>query len=128
MGKPAVKQNDQVTGQCTGHQIPAPNGSPMAAPPMPFAAKLLDTPASTVFVEGQLAVVEGASGPNLPVHAPVLHASDPQVSDQSAKIEKGSSSVFFDGHPAAYSGCTTSICVTRQGSVMGTASTVLIGA
>lgn len=129
MGQPAVKLNDTVTGQCAGHTIPAPNGAPTAAPPMPFSAPLLQQLTTTVKVEGLPAAVEGSSGLNTPPHTPPLHPSDPQFApiQQKAEVTKGSSTVNFDGKPAAYSSCQASICTSRQGMANGTASTVLIG-
>lgn len=127
MGQPAVKANDRITGQCAGHQVPAPNGSPMPSPsPLPFSAPLIRGLATSVMVQGSPAAVEGSSGYNTPPHVG-LHPSDPNLvpTTQEGKVTRGSSTVFFGGKAAAYSGCQTQICL-GPGQITGSASTVLI--
>lgn len=130
MGTAAVVQGDKIVGTCPMHKIIAPNGSPMPAPPMPFSSPLLQKLATTVKIGGKLAAVEGSTGINTPAHTPVLHASDQFMVPvkQQGSVVKGSSSVFFDGKPAAYTGCQVQCCAkTPPGQVAGTAATVLIG-
>ena len=131
MGQPAVKINDQVIGPCQPglHQIIGPGGSPTPSPaPLPFMGPLTLQLTTTVFVEGGPAAVEGSSGINTSPHVG-LHASDQHFAPnlQEAKVTVGSSTVFFDGKAAAYSGCQTSICFQMPGQLTGTATTVAVG-
>jgi uncharacterized Zn-binding protein involved in type VI secretion len=130
MGTAAVVQGDKVVGTCPMHKIPAPNGSPMPAPPMPFSSPLMQKLATTVKIGKKAAAVQGSTGINTPAHAPVLHPSDQFVAPpkQQGQVVKGSGTVFFDGKAAAYTGCQVQCCAkTPPGQVAGTAATVLIG-
>ena len=128
MGQPAVVLNDQIIGTCPVHQIPSPTGSPMPSPPLPFAAPLTIGLATTVFIAGSPAAVQGSSGYNTPPHVG-LHPSDPHMAPptQVGHVMVGSTSVFFDGKPAAYTGCQVTMCVQVPGQVVGSAATVMIG-
>lgn len=128
MGQPVVKMNDKVNGQCAMHQVPGPTGSPMPSPsPLPFSAPLTMSLATTVVVEGQPAAIQGSSGVNTPAHVG-LHPSDQYLVPitQEAKVMVGSSTVFFDGKAAAYSGCQVQICFQLPGQVVGTATSVVV--
>ena len=129
MGQPAVVMNDLVTGVCAGHQIPGPTGSPVPSPPLPFSAPLTSGLATTVTIGGRAAAVQGSNGTCSPPHAG-LHPSDPKLvpTTQQAQVVRGSSTVLFDGQPAAYTGCTVTACLAPQGMVSGTAANVLVGA
>jgi len=124
MGEPAAVMGDRVTGICPAHQIPP--GSP--AGPLPFSAPLLEGLASTVMIGGRPAAVAGAAGLNTPPHI-ALYASDPSVTPmaQRGTVVAGSTTVFFDGKPAAKTGSRCTICVGVPGQLAGSAATVLIG-
>ena len=127
MGQPAVVANDRIVGTCATHLVPSPTGAPMPSPaPLPFSAPLDTGLATTVKIGGKFAAVQGSSGVNKPGH-PGLHASDPFMvaSSQQGRVVTGSSSVTFDGKPAAYSGCQVTACVAPA-QVAGTAATVTV--
>jgi uncharacterized Zn-binding protein involved in type VI secretion len=71
--------------------------------------------------------VQGSSGMNTPAHAG-LHAGDPYLtpSTQEGRVVTGSSSVLFDGKPAAYSDCPVISCASLPAKVTGTATTVTV--
>jgi uncharacterized Zn-binding protein involved in type VI secretion len=120
---------DKVTGTCAVHQVPNPaSGAPQPAPPMPFSAPMTQGLSTTVLIGGKPAVVAGSSGLNTPPHVG-LHASDPFMvpTSQTGNVVAGSTSVLFDGKPAARTGSTCTICAGAPGQVVGTATTVLIG-
>jgi uncharacterized Zn-binding protein involved in type VI secretion len=128
MGAAAVVANDRIVGSCALHMVPSPTGSPMPSPaPLPFSAPLTTGLATTVKVGGKFAAVQGSSGLNTPAHAG-LHASDPYLtpSIQEGRVITGSSSVLFDGKPAAYSGCPVTSCASLPATVTGTAATVTV--
>lgn len=127
MGQPAVVLNDRVVGMCVHHQVPAAAGAPAPAGPLPFSAPLTQGLTTKVLVQGKPAAVVGSSGYNTPPHVG-LHASDPQFTPtlQTGRIVAGSSKVFFEGKPAAYTGCQNMMCLI-PGNVVGSATKVLIG-
>jgi uncharacterized Zn-binding protein involved in type VI secretion len=100
----------------------------MPAPPMPFSAPLVQNLASTVQIAGKPAAVVGSSGFNTPPHVG-LHASDPFMipTTQLGTVSGGSSSVLFEGKPAARTGSPCTVCAGLPGQLAGTAATVLIG-
>jgi uncharacterized Zn-binding protein involved in type VI secretion len=114
---------------CAIHQIPSPVGAPMLGPPMPFSAPLTTGLATKVLIGGKPAAVMGSSGYNAPPHVG-LHASDPFMvpTMQEGRVMAGSSTVLFEGKPAAYTGCTVTQCASVPANVVGSAATVLIGA
>src|SRR5688572_9138942 len=112
MGTPAVVRGDRSTGGCTIHVVPGPFGSPVPTPvPLPFTAPLSTGLATTVFSGGKPDAVQGSSGTNNPAHAG-LHPSDPffVATAQQGRVVAGSTTVFFDGRPAAYTGCKVVAC------------------
>ena len=125
---PAVVLGDQITGNCTLHQIPNVDGGPMKAPPLPFAAPLLMNTVNTVLIGGKPAVVVGTQGLNTPPHIG-LHPADPYMAPptQNGKIIMGSTTVLIGGKGAAATGATCGMCGDGPGQVIGSASTVLIG-
>jgi len=130
MGTSAVVLGDRVTGVCATHVVPSPTGSPMPSPaPLPFSAPLTTGLATTVLVTGKPAAVQGSSGVNSPPHVG-LHPADPFLTPvaQQGRVVTGSATVFFDGRPAAYTGCPVTSCSGAPAQVTGTAATVLIGA
>lgn len=129
MGQPAVVMGDAIRGTCAIHQIPNPaSGAPQPAPPMPFNAPLMQGLATTVMIGGKAAAVAGSTGYNQPPHVG-LHASDPYMTPttQIGQVVAGSGTVYFDGKPAAYTGCQVSMCAQTPAMVTGTAATVLVG-
>jgi uncharacterized Zn-binding protein involved in type VI secretion len=128
VGQPAAVMGDRVSATCATHQIPSPVGAPMPAPPMPFSAPLVQNLASTVQIAGKPAAVVGSSGFNTPPHVG-LHASDPFMipTTQLATVTAGSTSVLFEGKPAARMGSPCTVCAGLPGQLAGTATTVLIG-
>ena len=56
MGTPAAVLGDRIVGTCVGHLVPAPSGT-APAPPLPFAAPVVEQVASSVLVGGKPAVV-----------------------------------------------------------------------
>jgi uncharacterized Zn-binding protein involved in type VI secretion len=94
--------------------------------PLPFSAPLASGLATTVKIGGKFAAVQGSSGVNTPGH-PGLHASDPFIvpTSQQGKVVTGSSTVTFDGKPAAYSGCQVTSCAA-PGQLTGSATKVTV--
>jgi uncharacterized Zn-binding protein involved in type VI secretion len=128
MATAAVVQGDRITGRCTSHVVPNPSGGPTPTPgPLPFTAPLTAGLATTVVIGGKPAAVQGTNGTNKPPHTG-LHPSDPAqlASAQQGKVVAGSTSVFFDGRAAAFTGCTVTMCMGAPGRVSGTAATVLV--
>lgn len=127
MGVPAVVMNDRITGQCLTHQIPSPSGAPQPAPPLPFSAPLLQGLATTVLIGGKPAAVQGSWGLNTPPHVG-LHASDPHALPnlQRGNVLSGSTTVFFDGTPAATTGSSCTCCL-EPGQIVSSVTSVLIG-
>jgi uncharacterized Zn-binding protein involved in type VI secretion len=128
MGAAAVVSGDKITAQCAIHLVPTPAGAPTASPaPMPFSAPLLTGLATTVFIAGKPAAVQGSSGMNTPPHVG-LHPSDPSLLPvaQQGRVITGSSTVFFNNRPAAYSGCPVTACASLPAQVTGTATTVQV--
>ena len=129
-GKPAVVQDDTVTGACVNHLIPGPSG-PVPVPTMPYVASLTDGLATSVTIGGKAAAVEGSAGDNTDPTHQTLDASDGKKApaSQRATITAGSQSVTFEGKPAAFTGCEASACIVSAPppTVTGTAATVLIG-
>jgi uncharacterized Zn-binding protein involved in type VI secretion len=128
MGTPAVVSSDRITGGCIKHVVPGPSGSPVPSPgPLPFSAPLSTGLATTVFIGGKPAAVQGSSGTNDPAHTG-LHPSDPFfiAGTQVGRVAAGSSTVFFDGRPAAFTGCEVTVCSGDPAQVAGSAATVLV--
>lgn len=129
MGQPAVVTGDAIRGTCAIHQIPNPaSGAPQPAGPLPFSAPLLQGLTTRIMVEGKPAAVVGSSGMNTPPHVG-LHASDPYMAPptQRGQVIAGSGTVYFEGKPAAYTGCQVTMCAQTPATVTGTAATVRIG-
>jgi uncharacterized Zn-binding protein involved in type VI secretion len=129
MGTSAVVAGDKVTGTCATHVVPSPSGSPMPSPsPLPFSAPLTTGLATTVLIGGKPAAVQGSSGVNTPPHVG-LHPSDPYLGPptQQGRVVAGSGTVYFNGKPAAYTGCQVTSCAGVPAQVAGTATTVLVG-
>lgn len=128
MGQPAAILNDRITGMCTTHQVPGPTGGPIIGPPVPFSAPLTIGLTSTVLIGGAPVAKLGSSGLNTPAHLG-LYPTDPHATPptQIGRVMAGSTTVHFEGMPAAYTGCQTSICFNLPGILTGTAVSVQIG-
>jgi uncharacterized Zn-binding protein involved in type VI secretion len=129
MGVPAAVAGDRVTGTCATHLVPNPaTGAPQPAPPLPFSGPVTLGLCQTVLIGGTPAVVVGASGVNTPPHVG-LHPSDPFFAPpaQQTNVTDGSTSVLFGGTPAARTGSGATCCGMPVGTLVGSASTVLIG-
>ncbi len=129
MGQPAVVMGDRLTGSCAIHQVPNPaTGVPQPSPgPLGFSAPLTSSLATSVVIGGKAAAVQGSSGLNTPPHVG-LHGTDPFVAPprQEGAILAGSTTVVFEGKPAARTGSAVRLCAT-PGQVAGSQTTVLIG-
>ncbi|MCU1346048.1 MAG: hypothetical protein JWL70_2314 [Acidimicrobiia bacterium] len=127
MGQPVAVTGDQITGVCMGHQIPSPVGAPMPAPPLPFAAPVVQQVAPTVLVGGKPVVVAGSWGLCSPPQVG-LHASDPfQAPLQRGAVVVGSPTVLAEGKPVATAAATCTICFGLPGTLVATGVTVLVG-
>jgi uncharacterized Zn-binding protein involved in type VI secretion len=128
MGTPAVVRGDRITGGCVKHVVPGPSGSPVPSPgPLPFSAPVSSGLATTVFIGGKPAAVQGSSGTNDPPHTG-LHPGDPffAAPAQQGRVIAGSGTVFFDGRPAAFTGCEVAACAGDKAQIAGSAATVLV--
>ena len=127
MPAPAAVMGDKITGICAIHQIPTPAGAPTLGPPMPFSAPVIQGVEAKVMIANKPVVVVGASGYNTPPHVG-LHASDPFMAPpmQVGRVVSGSTSVLAGGKPVATAQSTVTCCVT-PGTLVATASTVLVG-
>jgi uncharacterized Zn-binding protein involved in type VI secretion len=95
---------------------------------MPFSAPLLTGLATKVLIGNKPAAVQGSSGFCTPPHVG-LHPSDPFMvpTQQQANIVVASTTVLIEGKGAATSSSTCTVCAGLPGTLVGTASTVLIG-
>jgi uncharacterized Zn-binding protein involved in type VI secretion len=127
MPAPAVLQGDVIMGTCPVHQIPGPVGNPIPTP-MPFAGPVTQMLAMTVLISGRPAAVVGSQGTCMPPHVG-LHPADPFMVPmmQVGRIVSGSTSVFFEGKPAASSQSQATLCMGTPGTVNGTGATVMVG-
>ena len=123
MGPPAAVMNDRITGMCT-HLLPTPSGAP-APSPMPFSGPVVEGLATRVLIGGVPAAVVGSVAYAVPPHAGIVDAFAPPPM-QRATVLDGSTSVLFDGRPAARTGSSCSTCA-GTGTLAGSAATVLIG-
>jgi uncharacterized Zn-binding protein involved in type VI secretion len=129
MGTPAIVMGDKVTGTCAIHQVPNPaSGAPQPSPaPLPFSAPLLQGLATKVLIGGKPAAVMGSSGYNTPPHVG-LHATDPFMTPtlQEGRVISGSTTVLFEGKPAATLSSSVTCCAT-PGTLVPTVSDVIVG-
>jgi uncharacterized Zn-binding protein involved in type VI secretion len=118
---------DQIMGTCVSHLMISPSGAPMPAPPQPFSSPITQGLTTKVMVGGKPAAVVGSSGYNNPPHVG-LHATDPFMAPptQVGRVVAGSAKVFFEGKPAAMTGCQVLMCVA-PGILSGSIMTVVIG-
>jgi len=129
VGQPAAVMGDPITATCAIHQMPNPaSGAPQPAGPLPFRAPVTTGLATTVVIGGSPAVVQGSAGVNQPPHLG-LHASDPFMvaTVQEGRVVTGSTSVLFDGKPAATGSATCTACGQPGATLQASATSVLIG-
>jgi len=129
MGAPAAVLGDRIQATCATHLIPNPaTGAPQPGPPMPFSAPVTMGTCATVLIGGKPAVVVGSQGMNTPPHVG-LHPADPFMvpATQTGVVVQGSTSVLFGGQPAARAGDPCTACSMPGATLMGTASTTLVG-
>jgi uncharacterized Zn-binding protein involved in type VI secretion len=95
---------------------------------LPFSAPITLGVVSTVLIEGKPAAVVGSSGVNMPPHVG-LHPSDPFMvpAQQLGQVTEGSVSVLICGNGAANQSSQCSVCVGLPGTLMASATSVLIG-
>jgi uncharacterized Zn-binding protein involved in type VI secretion len=129
MGSQAIVMGDKITGMCAIHQIPNPaSGVPQPSPaPLPFSAPLTQGLAPTVLIGSRAAAVINSKGLNTPPHVG-LHGSDPYMTPtmQVGRILTASTTVYFEGQPAATATSQVTCCL-EPGSLVPTVTTVLIG-
>jgi uncharacterized Zn-binding protein involved in type VI secretion len=103
MGSPAAKKNDKVMGLDV-HM----NASNVVAS-FPFDGLIAGDLSSTVRVEGQPAALKDSVANNT-----TGHISGAGPASNKGQITRGSSSVFFDGKPAARAGDPVKTCNDPQ--------------
>jgi uncharacterized Zn-binding protein involved in type VI secretion len=110
MGNPAAKQGDQVIATDT-HIVMVPSpGGPVPTPlPHPFSGQLDGSLSGDVFIQGRAAAVAGSTASNTPQHIP-QGGPFQQPPNNRATIQRGSSSVFINGKPAARAGDPAITC------------------
>ena len=129
MGSQAIVMGDKITGACAIHQVPNPaSGVPQPSPlPLPFSAPLLQGLATKVLIGNKPAAVINSTGMNTPPHVG-LHGTDPYVTPtmQVGRILTASTTVYFEGQPAATAISQVTCCV-EPGKLVPTVTDVLIG-
>lgn len=131
MGTPAAVLGDRIMGTCVGHLIPAapPPGASAPAPPLPFAAPVVQGVATSVLIGGKPAVVQGSAGLNTVAPHAGLHPADPAFlpAMQRGTVIAGSTTVLIEGKPAAPTGSRCQLCLAPAGNLVGSVVSVLIG-
>lgn len=126
MGTPAAVAGDRIVGTCVGHLVPTPTG-PAPAPPLPFAAPVVDQVATSVLVGGRAAVVVGSAGTNtLSPHTGLVDAFAASVA-QRGTVTAGSTTVQVEGRAAGSTGARCQLCLAPAGTLQGSVMTVLVG-
>lgn len=130
MGTPGAKQGDKVVGIDTHVVMVSSPGGPVPTPtPMPFQAELSEGLCASVFIDNLPAAAKGSGGANDPGHTAVGGSFQKEPSNK-ASVEKGSSTVFFDGREAARSGDPAVTCNDPKDAATGTVvaeGTVIVG-
>ena len=128
MGSQAIVMGDKITGVCAIHQIPNPaSGAPQPGPPFPFSAAITTQCEPTVLIGSKAAAVINSTGVNTPPHVG-LHGTDPYMTPtmQVGRILTASTTVYFEGQPAATVSSQVTCCL-EAGSLVPTVTNVLIG-
>lgn len=130
MGQPAAKEGDQVVATDTHVvMIPSPGGPVPTPLPHPFVGKIDGSLSADVNVEGKPAAVQGSTATNSPSHVPQGGPFQKPPANRGT-IQKGSSSVFINGKPAARSGDQAMTCNDPADAPVGSVvavGTVFIG-
>jgi uncharacterized Zn-binding protein involved in type VI secretion len=110
--------------------IPTPGGPVPTPLPHPFAGTIAGGCSTNVLIAGQPAATVGSTAVNTPPHIPQGGPFQIPPTNQ-ATIIRGSATVLINNKPAARAGDTATTCndpaPTPGGTVLGTASTVIIG-
>jgi uncharacterized Zn-binding protein involved in type VI secretion len=132
MGKPAAKENDQVTSVDTHiMMVPSANGAIPTPLPHVFSGKINGGVIKSVKIGGKAAAVVGSTADNSPAHTPTPPGSTFQKPPSNkATIKTGSATVKIGGKQAARAGDTAATCHdpadVPSGKVIA-AGTVMIG-
>jgi uncharacterized Zn-binding protein involved in type VI secretion len=126
LSQPGAKRNDRIVGVDTHFVVvPGPSVTPMQ---FPFDGRLSEDLSPSIFIDEQPAATRGSRAIGVPHVAPVGSFQRPPSNE--ATVRGGSSSVFFDGRPAARCGDSATTCNDPCDAERGTivaAGTVLIG-
>ncbi len=110
MAQVAAKQGDQVIATDTHIvMIPSPGGPVPTPLPHPFTGQLDGSLSGTVNIDGMPAAVQGSTASNLPSHIPQGGPFQKPPGNR-ATVQRGSTSVFIDGKPAARHGDIALTC------------------
>jgi uncharacterized Zn-binding protein involved in type VI secretion len=132
MGQPAAKQNDQITAVDT-HIVMVPSaGGPVPTPlPHPFNGVIDGNLSPNVKIMGLSAATVGSTASNTPAHFPTPPGTSFQIPPTNkGTIMMGSSTVMFNGKPAARNGDQAQTCadpVPNMNAKVVAVGTVLIG-
>jgi len=130
MSQPAAKQGDLIVGIDTHIvMVPSPAGPVPTPMPMPFSGQLDGGLSDDVLIEAKAAAVKGSTASNTPAHVPAAGPFQKPPSNKGT-INAGSTTVLFNGKPAARSGDAALTCNdpgdAPNGTIVATA-TVLVG-
>lgn len=130
MGQPAAKQGDKVVATDIHIvMIPSPGGPVPTPLPHPFVGQLDGSLSKDVNIEGKPAAVQGSTATNSPSHIPQGGPFQKPPSNK-ATVQRGSSTVFINGTPAARSGDPAITCndpADLPAGAVVAAGTVLVG-
>ena len=126
MGTPAAVAGDLVVGTCIGHMVPSAGG-PVPAPPLPFAAPIIEQLVASVLIGGSPAVAVGSAGIN--TNSPHVGLADAFTAPvtQRATVTTGSTTVQIGGRAAASTGARCQLCLAPVGTLQGSVVSVLVG-
>jgi len=132
MGKPAVKQGDQIIAvDIHIVMVPSPGGPVPTPLPHPFAGIINGSLSSNVRVMGMPAATQGSTANNQPPHLPTPPGTVFQIPPTNqATIMMGSVTVRINGKPAARVGDMAQSCadpIPNSAAQIVGAGTVFIG-
>jgi uncharacterized Zn-binding protein involved in type VI secretion len=128
---PAATMGDSVTASDVHIiMVPTPGGPVPTPTPHPFTGKITGNCVMTVLIGGKPAATVGSIATNTPPHIPQGGPFQLPPTN-TGTIIRGSATVLIGGRPAARMGDTATTCNDPAplpvGTVVGTATTVLIG-